>query len=584
VSPRRRTALGVLMGCITLLLSACMSMPTSGPVVETRSDGGLDSSSAFDTKPRPPQPGATRTEVVRGFLEAMTATPIQTNTAKQFLSEDAAASWNPDETITYADYAPLRETSDGVAVSLPDPHYLNGQGAWQGALPKAERTIDFTMSIEDDEWRIDRAPDALIVPEGWFEQRFQPASLYFFDPTGRILAPEPVYVPGGQQLASTLVQALLLGPGRDLDRVSQSFIPTGMKLSPSVSVSDDGVASILLRGDDSALTPESTELMLDQLAWTLRQVRAITALRVTVNGEPLQLPGGADAYRIDAGAQYDPAGFNASPLLYGLQDGRLASGASGGALEPVSGPMGTDALGIRSVAITLSASQAAGVTDDGRSVLVGPVGGADDGKVRPVYSAGTDLLPPAWDFADRLWLVDRTSSGAVVSTVWGGETQTVDVAGISGKQVRSFTVSRDGTRLAAVVRRPGGVAVVVSRIAHSHNGKLLWVTPARTVAGVTDNELPISEISWRTATTLGVLSPFSSTVTQVGAVTVDGSPASASATRTVEAKLRGLAGSPSADDLLYGVTRTSLVDLSTSVPRTTSLADGVTFVTYAGSG
>ena len=580
----RRPTLVVLLACVALALSACMSMPTNGPVVETRSEGGVDGVGGVDSNPRPPQTGATRTEIVRGFLDAMTATPVQPNTAKQFLTDDAAASWNPVQTITYADFAPLRETPTGVAVALPDAHYLDAQGKWQGPLPRADRVVDFPMTFEDDEWRIDAAPDALIVPENWFEQRFQPASLYFFDPTAQILVPEPVYVPSGEQQASTLVRALLLGPGGDLDRVVQSFVPAGMKLELAVGVSDDGVADIGLRGDDSDLTPESTELMLDQLAWTLRQARDITAIRVSLNGEALQLPGGVSAYRVDGGSQFDPAGFNASPLLYALRDGRLASGASGGAIEPVSGPMGAAALGVRSVGVTLSASEAAGVTDDGSAVVVAPVSGSDDGSPRTVYDGGTDLLPPAWDFDDRLWLVDRTADGAVVTTVRNGNRETVDVSGISGKRVRSFTVSRDGTRLAAVVRRPAGVAVVVSRIAHNRNGKVLWATPADTVAGVSDNELTIRTITWRTPTTLGVLSPFSAQVAQVGAITVDGSPASDSATRTVEGKVRDLAGSPSLGDVLYGVTPDSLVDVSTSVPHVSGLADGVTFVTYAGGG
>ncbi|MBZ5737322.1 LpqB family beta-propeller domain-containing protein [Nocardioides mangrovi] len=584
MSARRTPLVGVVL-CAALLLSGCLSMPTSGPVVQTRSDGGTDRIRGGYIDPKPPQAGDTRAGIVRGFLEAMQAYPVQANTAKEFLSQDAAASWNPEnQTITYADFAPLRETPNGVAVTLPDPHHLDAQGAWQGSLPMSERTIDFPMTYEDGEWRIDAAPDALIVPESWFEQRYQAASLYYFDPTAQILVPEPVYVSSGQQLASNLVQALLLGPGPTLDRVSQSFVPAGMKLSLSVDVSDDGIADIGLRGDAAQLTPQSTELMMVQLAWTLRQVRGITALRVSINTEALALPGGVSAYRIDGGAQYDPAGANASPLLYALRNGRLSSGASGGAIEPVSGPMGAAAVGIRTVGISLGAGTAAGVTDDGRSVLEAPVSGADKGKVVTAYDDGTDLLPPVWDFASRLWLVDRTPDGAVVSWVAGGDSQTVDIRGISGADVRSFTVSRDGTRLVAAVRRPAGFAVVVSRIAHNRNGRVLWATAAHTIVGVPDNDLPVRTVTWRSPTALAILSPFSSSLAQVGSATVDGSPAADNATRTVPGKLRDLAGSPSADDTVYGVTPNSLVDLSTSVPRASGLADGVTYVTYAGSG
>ena len=73
-----------------------------------------------------------------------------------------------------------------------------------------------------------RAPDALIVPDSWFEQRFRQVSLYFFDPSARILVPEPVFVPRGEQLATALTSALLRGPGLALEGISRSFIPEGL--------------------------------------------------------------------------------------------------------------------------------------------------------------------------------------------------------------------------------------------------------------------------------------------------------------------------------------------------------------------
>ena len=81
---------------------------------------------------------------------------------------------------------------------------------------------------EDGEWRIAEAPDALIVPETWFDDSASAqVSLYFFDPTARILVPEPVFVPRGEQLAISLIQALLPGPGAELAGSSRSFIPPG---------------------------------------------------------------------------------------------------------------------------------------------------------------------------------------------------------------------------------------------------------------------------------------------------------------------------------------------------------------------
>jgi hypothetical protein len=579
----RRTLLAAAVLVVATLLSGCVGMPQDGPVVETQSSGGTASQPGIYIDPRPPQEGDTRAGVVRGFLAAMTATPIQTNTAREFLTEDAAASWTPDdETITYAGTPRVREDGVGVTVTLSDPVRLDAQGAWQGSLPRSRRSVELPMSLEDGEWRIDQAPDALIVPDSWFARRYRAVSIYYFDPSASILAPEPVYVPAGKALATALTQALLLGPGEGLDRVVRSFIPAGLT-NFSVPISDDGVADIALKGDAGDLTPQSIELMMAQLAWTLRQDSAIDALRVTVNGEPVPLPDGVSSYRVDGGDQFDPAGWQASPLLYGLRDGRLSSGA-GGALDPVSGPLGAEALGVRSVGVSLTANRAAGVSDDGGSVIVAPVSGSDDGRARTVVTGASDLLKPAWDASNRMWLVDRTPQGAAVSYVDELRQRPLEVPGISGRDVRSFVMSRDGTRLVAVVRRPAGDEIRVSRIARDRSGRVLWATPARPISDEPDSDLPVRSIAWTTPSRLAVLSPFAATssLVQLQYASVDGSPTADNTSSTIADPLRSLAGSPAAGDPLYGVTRRSLRALPGRDGPLTPLEAGTTAVTYVG--
>ncbi|GAA4695998.1 LpqB family beta-propeller domain-containing protein [Nocardioides conyzicola] len=578
----RQASLVTVVVAAVALLAGCVSMPDTGPVVETQSRGGTSVEQGIYFNPRPPQEGDTRADIVRGFLVAMTATPIQTNTAREFLTKDAAAAWSPDSTVTYAGYPRVAETAAGVSVTLAEPDQLDSQGAWQGALPKSQRTIGFPMSFEQGEWRIDGVPDALIVPETWFARRFRQVSLYYFDPTVGTLVPEPVYVPGGKQLASTLTQALLLGPSDGLDRVVKSFVPPGLTLAPSVSISD-GIADIALKGDEGQLSTESIELMMAQLAWTLRQDTRIEALRVSINGDPIPLPGGVSAYRVDGGSQYDPAGFQASPLLYGLRGGLLSSG-TGGTLDPVSGPLGSTDLGLRSVGVSLTASTAAGVTADGSRVLMGPVSDTDDTPATTVVSGARDLLRPAWDFADRMWLIDRTAQGAEVSWVVDGKRHVLDVHGVTGARVHSFVVSRDGTRLVAVVRRGSGDELVVSRIAHNRRGRVLWATPARPIFSAADSDLPVRAIAWRNTTNLDILSPFPATkaVVQLRTASVDGSPAAEASSPPVEGSLLGLVGSPAVDEPRYGFNLKALVNLSAAGRRVIPLAADTTAITYVG--
>lgn len=577
----RPAVLAVLALLVAGLLAGCVGMPEDGPVVETRDRGTsvADQGAPF-IDPLPPQRGASPPEVVIGFLNAMQATPVQTRTAKEFLTKEAAASWNPQrETITYAVRQTPRVVNSGVAVTLTGANHLDSRGGWQGPLSGGTRTFRFPMVFEDDAWRIDRAPDALIVPEDWFQGRFRQVSLYFFDATGGILEPEPVFVPRGEQLASTLTQALLMGPGPGLGRVAQSFVPAGLKVAVGVTISDDGVADVLLTGDPGQLTAKTVELMMAQFAWTLRQEPSIESVRVSIGDEPVPLPGGVSTYRVDGGQKYDPAGYRASPLLYGLRRGLLVSGTAT-ALEPVAGPLGEKSYGLRSVGVNLRATMAAGVTADGRTVLAAPVTRTDSGSVRTV-ATGTDLLRPGWDFAGRMWLVDRTDRGARVSYVEDGRVHGLRVPGITGKRVRRFLVSRDGTRLVAVVRRAGDDLLVVSRIEHGPTGPVVGALRAERIDVGDDVDLPIRDISWRTSATIAVLNPLTPTLAEVSTASVDGAPTQIAAT-AVEGEVRSLAGSPAEDEPIYGVTRAGLVDVANPDRRAIPLAPRTRAVMYVG--
>jgi hypothetical protein len=562
------------------LLPACIRLPESGPVVETESEGRLDEPPAIFIDPKPPQPGEGPDEIVAHFLDAMTATPISTNVARQFLTRDADAAWDPEaQTITYAEASTPRG-SDVVSVRLVDANRMDRRGSFRGDLPTDQRTLDFPMALEDGEWRIASAPDALVVPESWFEQRFRQVSLYFFDPSARILVPEPVFVQRGEQFTTALTEALLRGPGRALEGVSRSFIPPGLSFGLSVPVSEDGVADLTLRGLSGQLTPQASALMLAQLAWTLRQQPSIEAIRVSIGGQQLTSASGQSQFSVEEGAEFDPTGLTASSL-YGLQDGRLVAGQPG-SLAPVDGPMGSSELGVRSIAVSLDGSTVAGVSEDGARVLVTSVRGADPG-VEEVASGAEDLLPPAWDFDDRLWLADRADGGAELSFVAGGEPQSLRVPGLTGRPVSSFLVSRDGSRLVAVVRGRQGDELVVSRLRRNDQGGVVGATPAHRIGWEGETGLRIRDIAWSSPTSVAVLHRVAKQLFELRTISVDGAPSGVEDLLTqLTGPVVALAGSPAPGESLYAVTPTALDDQTRGDAVDVPLDPSVTFVDYVG--
>lgn len=569
-----------LVACLTLPLSACIAVPTGGPVQEVGSEGSRDERAGIYIDPKPPQAGDSPAAIVDGFLDAMTATPIQTNDAKQFLTSEEADAWRPEKrTITYSEALEPRG-STRVNVKLVGAEYLDERGAFQGRLPGDQRDLAFSLTREEGEWRISQAPDALIVPESWFEQNFRQVSLYFFDPSARILVPEPVFVPLGEQLGTAMTRALLAGPSAKLNGVVRTFIPQGLSFGLSVPVDEQGVAELTLRGYSGRLSPDASELLLTQVAWTLRQEPSINAVRVSIGEQQLTLPGGAGQFSVEEGAAYDPTGLQASSLLFGLREGRLISGAPE-ALSPVDGPMGATDLGVRSVGVNLTATRVAGVSEVGDRVLVTAVRGADEPVVE-VISGAAGLLQPAWDFADRLWLVDARPDGAQVIHVAGERSSTLKIPGISGRPVTRFLISRDGSRFVAVIRRERGDVVMVSRIQHDAQGRVVGATDARVLKWEGEPNLRVRDIGWSSTTSVAVLHRVAQQLFQIRTISVDASPSRVDdLLTTLPGRVLALAASPVVAEPLYAVTAANLSVLRGAVEDAT-LDSAVTQVDYVG--
>ena len=586
MTARARTSSLVLVLLGALLLAGCSGLPESGPIVDARGASTNDNANAPDINAVAPGENATGVEIASGFLDAMTASPTRIDVAKQYLSSSAAEAWDPEAaTIIYADKLPPSDEVTRITIPLVDADRIGRTGEWEGSLSSFEEDLRLDLTIEDGEYRITNPPDALIVPLPWFNQRFRPTALYFFDPTGQILVPEPVYLPRGEQLATSLISGPLAGPGPDRSGVTRSFLPKGLTLRLSVPVTADGVADIQLDGSPTGQTAAAVERMMAQLAWTLRQEPAISSFRVTVGDDVVQGPDGAGVYAVDAAGAYDPTVAGASTDIFGLRDGALVV-RDGNQLRAVPGPLGVPGAGLRSAAVNLEATLAVGVTLDGTRVLKAP---SDEGATRSedllseVFVGGTDLLPPAWDFADRVWLVDRTDDGAVVRVIDRDRTRTIDVPLVSGTQVKSFLVSRDGTRFAAVVRGPSGDQLRIGRIEANDRGAPSRI--ATTTSLVTDPGLPlrITDIAWNSPTSIAVLTPVVPRESfEVRTVSVDGSPSSPDAfSTTVSGRLTGLVGSEAVDLPTFGSTPTSLLDLLADASYG-FLGDAPTGLRYAG--
>lgn len=544
--PTRSAVAGAAAAVVGALLAAgCVAIPSAGPVhvVEPTVDQQVDSASYFS--PPGPTSGASKIAIAQGFLIAMQSNPLSTSVAKRFLTARAAAAWRPETATVIYDTFPLALRRGVVTMTLDGADRLDGRGRWRGTLSAPPQAL--RMVQERGEWRIDNPPDALVIPDSYFADMFTHGAVYFFDQTARILVPEPVFYPRGRQGASTLVKSLLQGPPQP--GVSRTFLPRGTALDFSVALTPDGVAEVPVSPQVLALSSTDLRRVAVQLSWTLRQVSGVERIVLTVDGAPVLIGQGSKEIRSDAGTDVDPAVFWAAEAMYGLRDGLLVEVVDEQRTRPTAGPLGRGVLPLRAVTVDLAGAVAAGVTHDGVSLVKAPVESAADDLVAPMtLVSGTDLDRPSWDVHGDLWALDRTRAGGVVWLVSGEEARALDVPGVSGRDVRRLLVSRDGSRLVAVVEAAGdggrapGSRLVVARIARDLEGTVTRVLPAEEVT-VSPQVLPESsrvvDIGFSAPARLAVEAVGADGTVEVAQVAVDGSPPPEDEIVSVVAPVRG---------------------------------------------
>ncbi|WP_030484962.1 LpqB family beta-propeller domain-containing protein [Nocardioides aequoreus] len=514
---RPAAALLALLTVLAVVLSGCAQLPTSGPVRHESAaapDEPLDA--PYFDPPGPAEDGSP-SAIVSGFFVAQQANPLSTRVARQFLSERVRATWQPNRGTVVYDALTVLPTSGGATVRLSDVRRLDARGGWRGGEPGETEDLDIDLVSEDGQWRIDNPPPQLVVPASFFDRAFERTNLHFFDQTGTVLLPDPVFIPRGEQSATNLVRGLLAGPGEALAEVSRSAFPRGTDLELSVVVTESGVAEVPLTRELLQAPAAELERAADQLVWTLGQLPGIESVRLTVGGTPVPMPSGGIDTPVTRAPRLDAAG-SADPTLYTLRDDRLLRTTPAGS-EPVAGPLADHQLPARSFAVASEPRRVAAVLDGGRRLVEVPL--TDEGEQRELLT-GQDLARPSYDMFGDLWVLDR--GAARVLLVSDGRVREVEVPRVTGEQVSSLEVAHDGSRL--VVGYPSAPQVRVVDVLRTDEGEVSGARRSRALSVGSDP--PAVDVGWRDPATLAVLTRPTEETSAVDFVSVDGSPLGAS--------------------------------------------------------
>src|SRR5699024_6698086 len=82
------------------LVVGCASLPQSGQTGESDQQANVDQNVAYTFNPAGPAQDATATSVINGFILAATGIQGDFSTAREFLTDEAAETWDPTAKTT----------------------------------------------------------------------------------------------------------------------------------------------------------------------------------------------------------------------------------------------------------------------------------------------------------------------------------------------------------------------------------------------------------------------------------------------------------------------------------------------------
>src|SRR5699024_12580119 len=94
------------------LVVGCASLPQSGQIGESDQQANVDQNVAYTLNPAGPAQDATATSVINGFILAATGIQGDFSTAREFLTDEAADTWDPTAKTPLYTSRPIVDAKD----------------------------------------------------------------------------------------------------------------------------------------------------------------------------------------------------------------------------------------------------------------------------------------------------------------------------------------------------------------------------------------------------------------------------------------------------------------------------------------
>lgn len=434
---KRRSWAAAIAVTASLILAGCSGIPQSGaPRIGQPVPGAEDPEVQFIADS--PQAGASQEEILRGFIDAASSPREDYATAREFLAPKIRSTWEPDLNVIVDEaaqrsYLSADETSMNLTVAPVAE--VNAEGEYTEFSTRTPLTQGYSFIKVKDEWRISVAPDRVILDSHRFNDVFGSYALTFFDPSWSYLIPDLRWFPSRTSTGTRIVKALLDGPSPLLAGAVATAFPEGTTLTKGAVPVVGDVAQVDLSSEVFEADDLTFQRIRAQIAGSLTGVSAINSVSVTVNNNTEDLP----ALTLQS-PRADPRALVLSKDGFGFLSGSDALERLPGLSDQV------EALQPDAVVVNAEHSAAAARTADG----VFSIRASASEPLR--VDARPELIAPSFDTFGYLWSVPASAPASLVVSRSDGSQMPVQTSWPEASSIQSLAVSRDGTRVVALVR------------------------------------------------------------------------------------------------------------------------------------
>lgn len=484
---RSLTRRAVLGGASVAVLAGCARIPNSSEV-HTAPVRGIGLGAQGDVAVAPPDPGAAKIDIVRGFLAAHLGVEDGNRTAREYLAGSIREAWKPATAIEFSETEGLAYQElegDKVSVTIPVVSKVSPAGRRAVNLNPEREKAEFRLTQVNGEWRIAETPDALALGSEGFARLYEPASVYFVSKVGDALVADPRWFLRQSTFASVF-NRLALGPPAFLKDAVRSALNEGSVLTPSaLSRNEAGDLVVQLPASVVELPEAERALAIAQISETLRSLKRVASVVFTNGRDDVTVP--PDSHPVKASVGH---------RLYGSGESGIVSLASDTGGTPLVPAFASET--VRYGRISPNGKYASAVTMDRLSLLVTDLT-AEEGVRRE--SVGEELCAPSIDQFGYAWTMPSVGGPellAVSADVF------VDVRKFpapwdASTDIIFTSMSSDGVRLAVVYGSRGAITLSIMGVARGPHGTPLSLAEPLHVSVALDS---VDGIAWYSEETI----------------------------------------------------------------------------------